>query len=74
MTPAAASTTDFLTAIASAGFPVAVAAFLLMRLEKRLESLTRAIEGLRRCQVCRLDEPDAQERAALRLRAVGGEK
>lgn len=67
---AAATSPDLISAIASAGFPVAVAAFLLLRLEKRLDALTHAIEGLRRCQVCRLDEPEAA-RASLRLRAVG---
>lgn len=69
MSPAATSP-DLISAIASAGFPVAVAAWLLIRLEARLESLTRAIEGLRRCQVCRLDEPETV-RADLRLRAAG---
>lgn len=66
---AAATTTELLSAVASAGFPVAVAAWLLIRLETRLESLTRAIEGLRRCQVCRLDESEPV-RTELRLRAV----
>lgn len=59
MDPAAAavfSYSDFLAAVTSATFPVAVAGYLLLRLESRLEALTRSIENLRKCQVCRLDE------------------
>ncbi len=67
----AAPATDLLSAVASAGFPVVVAGFLLVRLETRLEHLTRAIEGLRRCQVCRLDDPEFQEHGAFRLRTAG---
>lgn len=33
-------------------FSIAVAAFLLVRMEKRLEQLTTAIDRLRHCQTC----------------------
>lgn len=36
------------------GFSVAVAAFLLIRMEKELRLLREAIEGLRHCQTCTL--------------------
>ena len=39
-----------------AGFSVAVAAFLLIRLENRVRSLTDAINQLRTCQVCKFKE------------------
>lgn len=35
-------------------FSVGVAAFLLVRMEAELKRLREAIEGLRRCAVCRL--------------------
>ena len=38
------------------GFPVAVAAFVLLRLEREIKRLVGAIEGLRRCQVCKFGE------------------
>lgn len=36
------------------GFSVAVAAFLLLRMERELRGLREAIERLRHCQTCRL--------------------
>lgn len=39
---------------AANGFPIAVAAYLLIRMEKELQALTRAIETLRHCQHCQL--------------------
>lgn len=36
------------------GFAVAVAAFMLLRMEKRLDELTKAIVLLRHCQTCKL--------------------
>lgn len=36
------------------GFAVAVAAFMLLRMEKRLNELTKAIALLRHCQTCKL--------------------
>ena len=36
------------------GFSVAVAAFLLLRMERELKGLREAIERLRHCQTCRL--------------------
>jgi hypothetical protein len=38
---------DFVKLIRDLGFPVAVAAFILWRLEARLKELTTAIEALR---------------------------
>ncbi|NLL37686.1 MAG: YvrJ family protein [Fretibacterium sp.] len=36
------------------GFSVAVAAFLLIRMERELRGLKEAIDRLRHCQTCRL--------------------
>ena len=36
------------------GFAVAVAAFMLLRMEKRLNKLIKAIVLLRHCQTCKL--------------------
>ncbi|MGI6252139.1 MAG: YvrJ family protein [Aminivibrio sp.] len=49
---------EFLTAAGTAAFPAAVAAYLLLRLEKRLEDLSAAIEKLRHCQTCVYDLDD----------------
>lgn len=38
---------EILTMIANMGFPIAVAAWLLVRMEQRMESLTSAIGELR---------------------------
>lgn len=38
------------------GFPIIVAGYLLVRMEKELRALTTAIEGLRHCQHCKLME------------------
>jgi hypothetical protein len=43
------------------GFPVAVAAFVLLRLERELRRLVEAIEGLRRCEVCRFGRSKSLE-------------
>ena len=48
-------------AVASNGFPVAVAAFLLLRMEKELRALRMAIERLRHCQTCRFSEFDEKD-------------
>lgn len=40
---------ELLTFVAQSGFSVAVAAYLLVRMESRLEALTRAIQELRLC-------------------------
>lgn len=45
---------DLLKSIAGSGFSVAVAAFLLLRMERELRGLREAIERLRHCQTCRL--------------------
>lgn len=46
---------QFLSGVLQAGFPVAVAAFLLLRMERALGELREAIAALRRCQICRWD-------------------
>lgn len=40
---------EVLTFVAQSGFSVAVAAYLLVRMESRLEALTQAINELRHC-------------------------
>ncbi len=40
---------ELLTFVAQSGFSVAVAAYLLVRMESRLEALTQAINELRHC-------------------------
>lgn len=40
---------DMLNLIANVGFPIAVAAYLLIRIENKLSDLTRAISELREC-------------------------
>lgn len=47
-------------AVAGNGFSVAVAAFLLLRMEKELRALRRAIERLRHCQICKFSEFDKE--------------
>jgi len=44
----------FVQAVLQNGFSVAVAAFLLLRMERELRGLREAIERLRHCQTCRL--------------------
>ena len=44
----------------SSGFAVCVACFVLLRLERELKELRRAIERLARCQVCVVDENIAE--------------
>ena len=44
----------FAQMVLQSGFSVAVAAFLLLRMERELRGLRRAIELLRHCQTCRL--------------------
>lgn len=41
------------------GFPSLVAGFCLIRLERELKSLARAIDGLKRCQVCILKDNES---------------
>ena len=36
------------------GFAISVAAFLLFRMERQLDELTKAITLLRHCQACRM--------------------
>ena len=52
---------SFFQAVASNGVPVAVAAFLLLRMEKELKMLRVAIERLRHCQTCRFSEFDEKD-------------
>ena len=44
----------FAQVVLQSGFSVAVAAFLLLRMERELRGLREAIERLRHCQTCRL--------------------
>lgn len=44
----------FAQTVLQSGFSVAVAAFLLLRMERELRGLRRAIELLRHCQTCKL--------------------
>ena len=45
---------EMLSGLATNGFPVVVAAYLLVRMEKELRALREAINQLRHCSVCRL--------------------
>ena len=45
----------------NSGFSVAVAAFLLTRMERDLRLLREAIEGLRHCQTCKLSPGKKEE-------------
>ena len=47
---------EFVESLISNGFAVAVAAFLLIRLEREIKDLRIAIDGLRRCQVCKVGD------------------
>lgn len=51
---AAPADIEFLNSLGNNLFSVAVAAFLLLRMEKRLSQLTDAINGLKHCQTCTL--------------------
>ena len=44
----------FIGAVLQGGFSVAVAAFLLLRMERELRALREAITLLRHCQTCKL--------------------
>ena len=45
---------EFLSGMATNGFPVVVAAYLLIRMEKELRALRDAIDALKHCSTCRL--------------------
>lgn len=51
---------ELFEAVAGNGFSVAVAAFLLLRMEKELRALRMAIERLRHCQICKFSEFDSE--------------
>ena len=44
----------------STGFAIGVAGFVLLRLERELAELRKAIEKLARCQVCIVDNPKVE--------------
>ena len=44
---------EFLGSVAASGFPIAVAVYLLVRMETELRSLREAIETLKRCSHCK---------------------
>lgn len=61
-----------LTSFLEGSFSILVAAFLLLRIEKRMDELTAAITMLKHCQVCRhspfiviAEEPQAIDYNAL---------
>lgn len=45
---------EFLGGLATNGFPVVVAAYLLIRMEKELRALREAIDALKHCSTCKL--------------------
>ena len=47
---------ELVTGLVQSGFSVGVAAFLLIRLDNDIKDLTKAIEGLKRCQICKVAE------------------
>ena len=51
---------ELIEAVAGNGFSVAVAAFLLLRMEKELRALRMAIERLWHCQICKFSEFDKE--------------
>jgi hypothetical protein len=55
----ASSFSAMLNAVAQEGFAILVAAYLLVRLERKIAALTEAISNLRYCQVCRYRGEDA---------------
>ena len=52
---------DFLTAIANVGFPIAVAAYLLIRVESKMDSLSSSINQLSTILSIRLGNNDANK-------------
>ena len=52
---------EVLSGLATNGFPVVVAAYLLVRMEKELRALREAINQLRHCSVCRLSPKNPPE-------------
>ena len=46
---------EIIANVTASGFPVAVAVYLLVRMERELSELRRAIETLRRCQHCKYE-------------------
>ena len=45
---------ELITSAAANGFPIAVAVYLLIRMEAEMKALREAIETLRHCQKCQL--------------------
>jgi len=43
---------DIVAGVAANGFPVVVAAYLLVRMEKELQALRLSIDTLRHCKAC----------------------
>lgn len=48
----ATGTEDMIAGMAANGFPVVVAAYLLVRMEKELSALRESIDTLRHCKMC----------------------
>jgi flagellar biogenesis protein FliO len=54
---------DFLTAIANVGFPIAVAAYLLIRIESKMDSLSSSINQLSTILSVKLGSNDGNKSA-----------
>ena len=54
---------DFLTAIANVGFPIAVAAYLLIRIESKMDSLSSSINQLSTILSIKLSNTDGNKGA-----------
>lgn len=57
----ATGTEDMIAGMAANGFPVVVAAYLLVRMEKELQALRLSIDTLRHCQVCTLRKKEKDD-------------
>lgn len=52
---------QILSSITSNGFPVAVAAYLLLRMESELRALRLTIETLKRCAHCKYGDGESND-------------
>lgn len=57
---------EFLGGLATNGFPVVVAAYLLIRMEKELRALREAIDALKHCSTCKLSPTMGESSEALK--------
>ncbi len=54
---------DLLSLVANVGFPIAVAAYLLTRIESRLEDLTVAVYEVREALISNINDNSIQHRS-----------